>query len=146
MIKTCTKARVDKNNITPDPRDWCPQYPLPSSSLCILQHCLHRLVHRFYFDLNSGIDLGVLIYTPLHPKMRHSNYKMQQLILWQWNYKNHNLHMHNANYCIMLQCNPKIQNQIKAFNEIEYPFRGAQLIEAVIISFRVRYLHNSWSF
>jgi len=56
--------------ITPDPRDLCQQYPLIFSSLCILLHCLPHLVHKLYFDLNSGSGLDVLTCTSLHPKIK----------------------------------------------------------------------------
>lgn len=55
--------------ITPDPRDLCQQYPLIFSSLCILLRCLPHLVHKLYFDLNSGSGLDVLTCTSLHPKI-----------------------------------------------------------------------------
>ena len=54
--------------IIPDPRDLCQQYPLLSSSSCTLQHCLRHLIHRLYFDSNSGSGLAFPTYTFLHPK------------------------------------------------------------------------------
>jgi hypothetical protein len=77
-------------------------------------------------------------------KKRHSNYKVEQLVHWPQKNKNSNLNLQN----IALSCKPnnKMYNQIYTSPEIKYPFRCTQLVKAVIISFRIRGLHYSWSF